>query len=312
MRLTTEYIGRALQAVISVSLITIVITQAGFSSILEKMKDVELTLFVFGFCLVLTQTMLAAIRWHMILQHLDIFLTRFVCIRTYFCAMFFNQLLPASLGGDIFKFLRVHNRGHGKDKALVAVLSERLFSIMSIVLMAVPALVISVMGGYENVFYLGLALIAFTIGAIVLTLSMAGLSDDWRFRRIFRSIGSVAEILKIHIRDMRLSIAAIGLSIVIQSMTVIYVVVMVKSMEVDADPFVVAAMVPFIFLVASLPISLAGWGIREGAMVYGLGIANVNGSTALVVSIMLGLHLLFVGLLGGVVWLYERHALAPE
>lgn len=312
MRLTTEHIGRVLQAVVSVALISIVITQAGFSSILEKMKEVEPALFGLGFCAVLTQTVLAAIRWHMILHHLEIFLTRVVCIRAYFCSMFFNQLLPASLGGDLFKFLRVHNKGHRKAKALVAVLSERLFSILSIILMAVPALVISVMGGYENVLYLGLILIVFTIGAIALTLSMARLPDDGRFRRIARPIISVAEVLKMHIRDMRLSIAAIGLSILIQTMTVIYVVVMVQSMEVAASPFVVAAMVPFIFLVASLPISLAGWGIREGAMVYGLGLANVSGSTALVVSIVLGLHLLLVGLLGGVVWLYERHALTPE
>jgi hypothetical protein len=66
------------------------------------------------------------------------------------------------------------------------------------------------------------------------------------------------------------------------------------------------AVLPAVILASALPISIAGWGVREGAMVVGLGLLAIDGSDAALVSIFFGLLLLGFGLLGGAVWLVTR------
>jgi hypothetical protein len=58
-------------------------------------------------------------------------------------------------------------------------------------------------------------------------------------------------------------------------------------------------------LMAMVPISIAGWGVRESIMIYGLGLAKVPPEAALVVSILIGLSLAAVGLSGGLVWVLQ-------
>jgi hypothetical protein len=61
---------------------------------------------------------------------------------------------------------------------------------------------------------------------------------------------------------------------------------------------------PPVFLIASLPISVAGWGVREGAMVLVLGYVAIPSDQALSLSIALGLVVL-AGALPGVFFLWH-------
>ena len=56
-------------------------------------------------------------------------------------------------------------------------------------------------------------------------------------------------------------------------------------------------------LVANLPISVGGWGVRETAMIALFGLIGVPASATLVLSIQLGLLSLVVALPGGLLWL---------
>ena len=56
---------------------------------------------------------------------------------------------------------------------------------------------------------------------------------------------------------------------------------------------------PVISLVASLPISIGGWGVREGAFVYGLGLLGIPMETAFLISIQVGLISMLTTVLTG-------------
>ena len=55
-------------------------------------------------------------------------------------------------------------------------------------------------------------------------------------------------------------------------------------------------------LIAVVPISIAGWGVREGAMVAAFAYAGLPQSDGLLVSILFGVSYLMLGVLGGLVW----------
>ena len=60
---------------------------------------------------------------------------------------------------------------------------------------------------------------------------------------------------------------------------------------------------PPVLLITLVPFSIAGWGIREGAMITALGFVGVPPVTAFSISILFGIVMVAVGVAGGIVWL---------
>ena len=63
--------------------------------------------------------------------------------------------------------------------------------------------------------------------------------------------------------------------------------------------------IPLVIFFMALPISIAGWGVREGVMVLGLGYLGVSAEEALALSIVFGLSTLIVSIPGSAIWLLE-------
>ena len=67
------------------------------------------------------------------------------------------------------------------------------------------------------------------------------------------------------------------------------VYIIMVSMNIDFSLLHFFAVIPAITLVASLPIGYGGWGIREGAFIYGLGLIDVPFETAFSASVQIGI-----------------------
>jgi uncharacterized membrane protein YbhN (UPF0104 family) len=65
-------------------------------------------------------------------------------------------------------------------------------------------------------------------------------------------------------------------------------------------------------MVTLIPISIAGWGVRESAMVVAFGLIQVPRSDAIAVSLLFGMTLLVTGLPGGVLWWRTSDHSAPS
>src|SRR5262249_57857056 len=61
--------------------------------------------------------------------------------------------------------------------------------------------------------------------------------------------------------------------------------------------------VPPVMLIQLLPISLAGWGVREAVLVVALAPFGVPAEAGLAMSVLFGMCLIASGLPGGLIWL---------
>jgi glycosyltransferase 2 family protein len=61
-----------------------------------------------------------------------------------------------------------------------------------------------------------------------------------------------------------------------------------------------------VLLVATIPLSIAGWGTRETAMVLAFGYAGLPETDGLIVSVLLGITTFAAGLPGGVIWILDH------
>jgi hypothetical protein len=67
-------------------------------------------------------------------------------------------------------------------------------------------------------------------------------------------------------------------------------------------------LVPPVILVTVVPISIAGWGVREGAMVVAFGFIGVPANAAFAVSVLFGLTLAAASLPGSLLWWMSRYS----
>ena len=61
-------------------------------------------------------------------------------------------------------------------------------------------------------------------------------------------------------------------------------------------------LVPPVILITVVPVSIAGWGVREGAMVVAFGFIQVPASAAFALSVLFGLTLAVSSLPGSLLW----------
>jgi len=78
-----------------------------------------------------------------------------------------------------------------------------------------------------------------------------------------------------------------------------------RNLGADVSAIGVMIVAPVVFLLIVLPVSIAGWGVREGLFVVCFGLLDVPKDVALAASIVFGLINLLAGLIGGLFWFVE-------
>ncbi|MSQ87566.1 MAG: hypothetical protein EXR10_12185 [Alphaproteobacteria bacterium] len=104
----------------------------------------------------------------------------------------------------------------------------------------------------------------------------------------------------------RAGLAAVGLSLVIHVMTILAVASIAAGLGLNNLLIPIALVVPTALIAAAIPISLNGWGVREGVMVAGFALFGVAQADAFLISVLLGFSVVISALPGGFTWLTLR------
>jgi uncharacterized protein (TIRG00374 family) len=104
----------------------------------------------------------------------------------------------------------------------------------------------------------------------------------------------------------------IGLSVIIQIFSVLSVFLIGSALGISLSIIGILIVVPLSILTMALPISFAGWGVREGAMITGFSLLGVSSEIAFSISILYGFGLALTGLIGGIFWLLESDSVRKQ
>jgi hypothetical protein len=112
-------------------------------------------------------------------------------------------------------------------------------------------------------------------------------------------------------RSPRAGILAAALSLTIQMITVVVAWAAARGAHISVELSQLLLLVPPVILIATIPVSIAGWGVRESAMVLAFSYAGLAESDGLIISILLGATTFAVGAIGGIIWMtsgYRWHS----
>jgi glycosyltransferase 2 family protein len=100
--------------------------------------------------------------------------------------------------------------------------------------------------------------------------------------------------------------AVIGLATATVGLSILAFMLVAESLGVDLSFVSWLVIIPPVSLIQLVPVSLAGWGVRELGFVVVLAGFGVPAEAALAASLLVGLCMILVGLPGGLLWLTGR------
>jgi glycosyltransferase 2 family protein len=298
---------------ITVGLLWALMARMDLSRALEIISHASIPLLAATLVVLLAGTPLVALRWNIILSAEAPSPGTCTLLKIVLVGMFFNQVLPTGVGGDAVRAWRCRKVGISLGTAIRSILLDRacgyavlvalyaasLPDLLCIlpdarqrnVVIAVLAVAVSGLLGLLLLDQLPRPLLRHRLVAPLAELSRAS-------RHLFTRPGSCGAVFCLSAGAIALGILAfkfVGDGVGSHLSLASWVMIM-----------------PPVTLIQLLPVSLAGWGVREVVLVVVLSSFGVPAEAALATSVLVGLCLAAVGLPGGLIWLADWDIARPS
>ncbi|MCS6852096.1 MAG: flippase-like domain-containing protein [Gemmataceae bacterium] len=289
--------NRWFRIAVSGVLVTGLILRTDWAQVGEAFASLRLQWWWAAFLLYLVSQLVSAVRWQLLARPLGFkeSLARFVSF--YFIGMYFNMLLPTSVGGDVLRAWYLDGGSGRRLAAFVSVFADRFSGLLVLLALACAAVVFCPLElpRWVPASVWGTASCALAGLAVAPLLARGKGRGPWTLRltaagRAFR-------------RQPRLLLITTALSLVVQAANVAIVWFIGLGLGLKVPPAYYAIMVPMVSLLTLLPISINGIGVREEGMMRFLAFLGVPTGTTLCLSLLWFAVFLAAGGLGGLVYL---------
>ena len=294
------------KAIATCAILTIVLLRVDLSAAAATLSHVKVPLFLLGVGLSFPLGFTAVQRWRCVATTFGEELSLSKAFTYAWIGQFINLGLPTVLGFDSVRAWKMHKQGISIGLAARIVIVDRLcslFTLLIIIALGLPH--ISTLHGSE--LFKHSAALVFVLGA-------AGLAGISAFQFSGRIIPSRMRHLYQLSKDFNHALfgnAVTTIKIMLWSscnhlFRAAIVLCVALALGIWLSPIDAFVLAPSALLIAMVPISLAGWGIREVVFIQAFSLAGIVPSQALALSLLYGLVGLITGLLGGGVWFVER------
>lgn len=280
---------------ISAGLVTLLLWNVGIEDTIARLRLLEWHWALGAILLTAITGVLHAIRWRLVLAAWHYTLAPSLALREIWIGYFFNQLLPTSVGGDGVRAFRHYRAGAPLGIAFRGVLVERVFGLLACVALSVLAVPAMFWAAPDSIATLAIAIVV--AGALVGSWILCK-APKWILRFLPERIRKEITLVSDGISNSVYTKGAIVISIGMQLAIATSVACLSVGLGLAVNPLLVAVLFQPVTLLTLVPVSLAGWGLREGALVATLGAVGVRGADALPMSLVFGAILLLISLPG--------------
>ena len=242
----------------------------------QTLATINPWLFALAVCIVLIEMVTMNLRWHELIKQLvPLSLTQHM--QHFFYGMFLNTFTPPNMGGDAYRIMVLGAHAPGKLAVVVGLVRERLLGILGLFgfylvclgggLVSKPA---EKLGDAQTLFVaVGLLIVIASIGILLAPVVLDRLAT-WAASRLSARLavalrhGSAA----MHFSSRRVFIRLFGLSLLTVWLWVLTVQIIALDLGVHMSWQTLGLIVVLVELVRSLPVSIQGIGVREGAYAY--------------------------------------------
>jgi len=253
-----------------------------------------------------------AYRWQALLRAFGVTASLPRLTRIYYVGMFFNSFLPSGFGGDVVRMMELSQDGAEGPLAVSTVLVDRIMGLLVLFAMALVALPFSWRLVPPAVSLALLTLIAAVAVGIYLFLNRSLVEALARrvppLGKLLARPKIAALYASFHHYDRPALARAAGASLVFNLSLIATQAYLGRAVGVHLSLGYFFLFVPILSSLLTVPISISGFGVREGGYVVLFGQAGVAAPQAVAMSLLFYAVNAITGLVGGALYLAQGAA----
>ncbi|MGX9426444.1 MULTISPECIES: lysylphosphatidylglycerol synthase transmembrane domain-containing protein [Bradyrhizobium] len=294
-----------IKILISAALLYLSLRKVNLYDLAARIRVESLGWIALAIAVTFLQIFLGVLRWREISAECGAPLETRQAMRFNVIGTFFNQTLPSSIGGDAVRLWLVARAGAGWRAATYSIFVDRAIGLIALAVLIVASLpwsyrLINDPQGRSALLLIDFAALAAGGGFLLLgALKWPWLKRWWGTHHIHACAVIANKVLFSWDRGPKVAV----LSLLVHVLTVVIAWCVVQSISAPLLFSQIFQLVPPVMLITMLPISIAGWGVREASMGLAFGYAGLAANEGVNVSLLFGAVSFIVGAFGGLVWI---------
>ncbi|HHT79530.1 MAG TPA: flippase-like domain-containing protein [Actinobacteria bacterium] len=307
-----KIINTTLRLAISLGLIIFLIFSQfkDFRTIASNLKDINILLLGLSFLTHAYGIWITAFRWQTLLKTQNVNTSISFLSGSVLVGMLFNNFLPTSIGGDVYRAYDVTKKtGFPMSSSVSVIVIERLSGIIASGLFAIVALFLGFTTIGEKSIIIPIIIfvaISFLLFFLVLNPNIPGLkklAGKIRFlSKLFEKLRNVYKTFLSFKKFKWVLVKVMFYSITLQFAVILNYWLAARALGIELNLVDFIFIVPVVTIIAMLPISLGGIGVREGSLVFMMVKLGAQNEKAAMCSLLLFAMLVILAIAGGVVY----------
>ena len=299
----------AIKVAISLALLYVAVRFVNFGALRERLNRLNYA-WIAGTLIVLwLQVALVSLRWQRIAESCGGRMSVGHAALYTLIGSFFSQVLPSTVGGDAARIWLLAKEAGTWKNAIFSVLIDRLAGLIwlaILVLFCLPWSLALIQNpiGRTTLILIGMAGAAAPTGLLVL--SLLGRTSIARWKAV-RHVADIAKIAWTVLTSAQTGVVVAIISIAVHLMSVLVLWFCSQAIGSSFTLLNSVFLIPPVLLIAAIPVSIAGWGVRESAMIAAFTYAGLPESDGLLVSVLFGASSFVIGASGGIAWSFSAN-----
>jgi glycosyltransferase 2 family protein len=268
-----------LRFTVSAAALALVLSRIDIGAAARVIGDVGALPMIAAFAAYVASQWISANRWDRVLESVGLDLDGGLAVKYYFIGMFFSLFAPSTIGGDLARVFYVRREGLDTTSATLSVVFDRVIGFVWLAAIAAVGLVISDTVDLPVQLERASCLAAgsmLTVGGVAVLLAR-------RRPSAYEGSGKILSGSWALLRDRAMLFRASALSLLVHGAQIVAAVALVTAIVPEVHWSYCVVFHPLVAILAAVPISIAGLGVREAGYVYflaTLGGASLENATA--------------------------------
>ncbi len=284
-----------LKLAVSAGLLFYLFRHTDFRLLWQSFKQIKPSWFLLAILFFFAFQLLSTYRWYKIAEILGFKKNYLFFVRVYFIGVYFNTFLPGLLGGDIVRVFYLVKEGAAKSVASFSVLYDRGFGLLGALFLLIVFLPLE--GAFlpplaqRGLLFLSMAILAAVLVVVLFSRTLREKIGHELFQTL-TAVAPPANFAKLFI-----------LGLLVQAFYNVHVYFLGLSLGLSLAWPKYFLIIPLMGILASLPVSLGGFGIREGTLSYFLQLLGYPKELGIALGFLIYGVMLLGGIIGGILYL---------
>ena len=302
----------ALKIMIAIILISVIVSRVSLEDVWSYFLSADKWLIAGAFLLYFVGFCMIAVRWKLLLWVQGVKVSFVALLKSVTVAVFFNNFLPSTIGGDAVRAYDSWKMGCSKTQSVSIIFIDRLLGIFTLFMFALIALLLSSVElsfiQDAKIWVLAAAALGF-LGIYVLFFKAAVVSrylqkrDHIAPKFLRKFLRKVFDVFAVYNGKPRVLFAALGLSVLLQLNVILHYYLLALSLGIEIPLQSMFIIIPVAIAAMMIPVSINAIGVREAIFVAMLAFYGVSNAAALAFAWLSFFLITVRGVLGGIIFL---------